>query len=419
MLIQLIIFLTKTKIFASEINSGGKAESISIKGNTEIKCEGKESIDELIECLYDAYNIDDFADDNFDIIILESGADREIINCLQGKCKGAAKLNTISVEKLLPVIVSNKNMVKSGKEFSVTFADMFYKIVCDENGIIKVGKARKSEEAFQLDINGFAFLYLFEVSGLGNNGNEKELKEKDTMLDNLARDNKALISQLADKGKQVEDLQNRVEEYESKIIKLNQRLNDVQNELEKAKGPSNSEVFRRRLEIVKKHESKIVISSYGSFYTKGNIPKKRLDEALATINNSKIKRDNVIALYCGSNRDAATNLLIFTGDELYFDKGFKSKSNGVCLFYDDRNVKKGNFSYENILRIEQTEKIYVESSIMLNAVTIHLPNDQDITIGNIVDEVIGWKKYAAREWGVETETLMNLLKELSNVAEIE
>ena len=71
--IQLIIFLTKTKIFASEINSGGKAESISIKGNTEIKCEGKESIDELIVCLYDAFNIDDFTDDKFDIIIVGMG----------------------------------------------------------------------------------------------------------------------------------------------------------------------------------------------------------------------------------------------------------------------------------------------------------------------------------------------------------
>ncbi len=34
--IQLIIFITKTKIFASEINSNGKAEAISINGDTEM-----------------------------------------------------------------------------------------------------------------------------------------------------------------------------------------------------------------------------------------------------------------------------------------------------------------------------------------------------------------------------------------------
>ena len=66
--IQLIIFMTKTKLFACEIDNNGKAEAISIKGNTEIKCEGKESVDELITCLFDAFNIDDFADDNFEVV---------------------------------------------------------------------------------------------------------------------------------------------------------------------------------------------------------------------------------------------------------------------------------------------------------------------------------------------------------------
>ena len=177
MLIQLIIFLTKTKIFASEINSNGKAESISIKGNLEIRCEGRESIDELIECLYDAYNIDDFADDNFDIVIVEAGADREIINCLGEKCKGAAKLNIISVEKLLPVIVSNKNLVQSGEEIVVTFADLFYKIACDENSVIKVGKARKNEDAIALSENDFACLYRFTANSVTGVVDETKLDE--------------------------------------------------------------------------------------------------------------------------------------------------------------------------------------------------------------------------------------------------
>ena len=98
--IQIIIFITKTKIFASEINSSGEAETVSINGNPEIKCEGKESADELIECLCDAYNIDDFADDNFDILIIESDADREVIKYLETKCSGATKFNIISMEKI-------------------------------------------------------------------------------------------------------------------------------------------------------------------------------------------------------------------------------------------------------------------------------------------------------------------------------
>lgn len=41
MMIQLIIFITKTKLCASEIKSNGKAERISIKGNTAISYESR------------------------------------------------------------------------------------------------------------------------------------------------------------------------------------------------------------------------------------------------------------------------------------------------------------------------------------------------------------------------------------------
>lgn len=198
MLIQLIIFLTKTKIFACEINSNGKAESISIKGNSEIRCEGNGSIDELIECLYDAYNIDDFADDNFDIIIVEAGADREIISCLCEKCKGAAKLNIISAEKLLPVIVSNKNLVQSGEEIVVTFADLFYKIACDENCVIKVGKARKNEDAIALSENDFACLYRFTASGVTSVVDETKLDEAREEIAALQRKLRSCEMELAE-----------------------------------------------------------------------------------------------------------------------------------------------------------------------------------------------------------------------------
>ena len=158
---QIIIFLTKTKLFACEINGNGKTELISIKGNTEIKSEGKESIDELITCLFDAFNIDDFADDNFDIVIIESDADREVIKHLEMKCAGASKFNIISMEKILPVIASDKKIIKAREDVIVTFSDEFYKISCNENNIVKIDKANKVEDAFALDISDFTCLFYF------------------------------------------------------------------------------------------------------------------------------------------------------------------------------------------------------------------------------------------------------------------
>ena len=180
--IQIIIFLTKTKLFACEINSNGKAESISIKGNTEIKCEGKKSADELIACLFDAFYIDGFADDSFDIVIIESDADREVVKHLETKCAGAFKFNIISMEKILPVIASSKNIIKSGEDVFVTFSDEFFKISCNENNIVKIDKARKCEEAIALNENDFTCLFYFiadELSDLPeeNRFDDKEIKE--------------------------------------------------------------------------------------------------------------------------------------------------------------------------------------------------------------------------------------------------
>ena len=394
MLIQLIIFLTKTKIFASEINSNGKAETISIKGNTEIKCEGKESVDELLECLYDAFNIDNFADDNFDIIILEAGADREIINCLQEECKDAAKLNTISVEKLLPVIVSNKNMVKSGEEISVTFADMFYKIACDENGIIKVVKARKSEEAILISDNDFACLYRFEASGVTSVVDENKLEE--------AREEIAALQRKLNSYKtEMEELHNMNEDYKKEFTRLNQIIIELQSELKKAKGPTENEVFRKRLEIVKKYEKQIVVESNGCFYTRGGIPKKSLEEALEIINEPEIKKDNIIALYCGQRFDEAASILIFTSDYLYYGLG-----------------KSDCFAYESVNRIEQLTMNLSTQSMKLNAAKIILQNGTVVFLGNKVahnNRFLG--KYVPGEWGLRIDILIRLLQELGVIFE--
>ena len=63
--IQIIIFITKSKIFACEIRSSDKVDRISINGNLEIKCESIENIDEVVRCILDFYNIDSFADENW------------------------------------------------------------------------------------------------------------------------------------------------------------------------------------------------------------------------------------------------------------------------------------------------------------------------------------------------------------------
>lgn len=277
--IQLIIFLTKTKIFVSEINSNGKAETISIKGNKEIRCEGKESIEELIECLYDTFNIDDFADDNFDIVIVESGADREIIKYLDAKCARASKFNIISMERVLPFIASNKYLVKVEDEVIVTFVDMFYKIACNENGVVKIGKARKTEEAIVLEINDFSCLCHFIANTVTVVLDESKLEEAKEKIQALQRKLNRYETELEE-----------LREVQKKFVTLLEEQNKKEEEKEhadviyqKAKDYEDDELYDKAFELYQKAEdmgSLDAMAGLGLCYLNGYGVEKDLERAL-------------------------------------------------------------------------------------------------------------------------------------------
>ena len=174
MLIQLIIFITKSKLFANEINREGKVETISINGNPEIKYEDNESIDEAVSCIFDFYNIDSFADDNFDIVILEAGTSRKFVKYLEEKCADANRLNIYSMEKILPAIVMNKNLLKQSKEIFVTFSDQFYKIAFADNSILKVEVANTETDAIKLCKQDFFWFYYPVINFKINNERQEE-----------------------------------------------------------------------------------------------------------------------------------------------------------------------------------------------------------------------------------------------------
>ena len=351
MLIQLIIFITKTKIFACEINSNGKAETISIKGNTEIKCEGKESADELIACIFDRFNIDDFADDNFDIVIIESDADREVIKYLEMKCGGATKFNIICMEKILPVIASGKYLIKVGEEITVAFAEQFYKIACDKNAMIKITAGNQDKKAVLLRSDDFAIFFNYKLVE-NNNGNDKKILNYEKEI----------------KG------------YKQTILDLNKKMNDLQKELEVAK---KSQTIKTKKESVAKiprksteknisgstKDLKLLLEKHGDifestpeyngyFYISGSIPTSKLPDNVFTkdliFSSSSacsflisFQPKTSLALYCSedyNDSDDALRYLLITRDGIFY---FANMSGEIGFVYWDSI---SDIVYENVFK---------------------------------------------------------------------
>ena len=351
MMIQLIIFITKTKLYASEIKSNGKAETISINGNTEIKCGGKESIDELISCLFDAFNIDDFADDNFDIIIIESDADRAIIKYLEIKCGGAMKLNIISMEKILPVIVSAKNLIKAGKDVVVIFADQFYKISCDKKGLIELSAGDKDAKASMLNQDDFAIIFNYML------GENKDADAKNILK--FEKEVKEYKQTILDLNKKVADLQKELQEAKKALSSKNNKTNVL-----KLQNKSSSDFVDDLDKILQKYKTSFDNEEYeGEFYIKGAIPQSKFPRNVISLNQAstsvwayllRFSNEESLAIYCLANsRDnKALRYLLITRDGVLYSTDMSGE---IGFVYWDRI---DSIEYENIF-----SNIYISLSL--------------------------------------------------------
>ena len=326
--IQIIIFLTKNRLFAAEINNDGKADAISIKGNPDIKCDDANDVDELLECLFDAFSIDSFADENFDIVIVDCGGDKKIISYLNAKCSDAAKLSIISIEKLLPLLVWNKKQLASGEEVIVAFADACYKVACDEKEVVRfTGKARKGKENVTLELDDFGYLYYFNVDNLqGGVVDASALQEKDNVIAELEEENVKLVRSLNEKEQALTAALATAKKAEKKIAELN--AEKAQWEKDHPKPSNLVEQMVKIVEECKKNAKQLG----GDLYIRGSIPKKKLDSAIALYSklfNIDIDSKNVVALYYNHYGDSeySFNSLLITVDFFCFDKDPWSEPN--------------------------------------------------------------------------------------------
>lgn len=323
MVIQIIIFITNNKLFACEIDNNGKTDTISIKGNSDIKCDDASDVDELLECIFDAFSIDSFADDNFDIVILDCGGDKKLVSYLNAKCLDAAKLSIISIEKLLPLLTWNKKQLDTGEEMIVAFADSCYKVACDENHVIRcTGKARKRKENVTLEMDDFGCLYYFNVENLRDGVVDfQALQENENTIVRLERENDELVRALHEKEKAFSVAMATAKVAEKKIVKLNAEI-----ESWKARFPELTNGAIQMLEIMQSCKKELVKyqSESWDFSIKNAISKNKLNgaiNALKSVIEEDININDFLGLFAVYEEGfgTATKIILFTTKGIYFD----------------------------------------------------------------------------------------------------
>ena len=325
-----------------------------------------------MEFIFDAFSIDGFGDEHFDIVIVDCGGDKNVIAYASEKCMGADKLSIIGVEKLLPLIVWNKTQLQAGEEVVAAFDEACYKVACDEKNVMKyIGKARKGKENISLDTSDFGCLYYFDVGKMkGGVDDTKALQEKDAEIEKLAEEKDNLAETLSTKEESLTTLQKQLHEAKEKISALIEEKAQWEKD-----HPKPSNLVEQMVKVVEECKNS-VDDLYGDLYIKGNMPKRKLESTielfLKKFDNIKFDRNEIVALYLphGDGRtDKPFNTLMICEEyfcvdkcfDLTHDEWFKdrvSEERGGAIFYWKDLIHAYHYDYMDLDYNEDWKQYY-------------------------------------------------------------
>ena len=183
---RILALITDTTAMALSLDSKGNTKPVSINGNPCMYYETAEDMDKFVEFIKDEYSINDFADDDFALMIVNCGSDDAVAEHLHELTLKAGNNSLIRAEYALPFIAASKRKIKRGDDFTVSVLEAMYTICIDENGKVDCTRCaitdteatdEESENALTLEPANFAVLFAIGIGVFGDD--EEALKQKD------------------------------------------------------------------------------------------------------------------------------------------------------------------------------------------------------------------------------------------------
>lgn len=192
---RILALITDTTAMALSLDLKGNTKPVSINGNPCMYYETAEDMDKFVDFIKDEYSINDFADDDFAIIVIDcgkAGTAAKRLHALTLKAKGSS---LIEADYALPFIAASKRKIKRGDDFTVSVLEAMYTICIDENGHAECSRS-DSEAANALNLEPADFTVLFSADTSIFGRNEEILKQKDLELNELKEKYENRITEL-------------------------------------------------------------------------------------------------------------------------------------------------------------------------------------------------------------------------------
>lgn len=242
---EIIIFLATDKIQAIEVDKGGNVKNISFNGNKEFIYNANEGINPFYDSLTDTYSVDEISDIDSHIYIVDCGAESSVKWALADKIRDCSGADVISLNKLLPLAVSRKDLAEKGKTVAVSFMGNVYAYSCNDDMKFEEISAEGEINTAELQVEDFGFLAVFNAIG----GNNAELEKKIADLMTERKEKEGICA----------ELQKKVSNYSLEVEALKKRNEELEKWYEAeqlAKNRKNDEKLLKSRQIISIHYSK-------------------------------------------------------------------------------------------------------------------------------------------------------------------
>lgn len=241
---EIIIFLATYKIQAIEVDKGANVKNISFNGNKEFIYNANEGINPFYDSLTDTYSVDEMSDIDSHIYIVDCGAESSVKWALADKIRDCNGADVISLNKLLPLVISRKDLAEKGKTTAVSFMGNVYVYSCNDDMKFKEISAEDEINTAELQVEDFGFLAVFNAIG----GNNAELEKK--IAD--------LVTERKEKEGICAELQKQVSDYSLEVKALKKRNEELEKWYEAeqlAKNRKNDEKLLKARQIISVNHS--------------------------------------------------------------------------------------------------------------------------------------------------------------------
>lgn len=195
---RILVFISKNRLSAVNIDKSGIAENISLEGNTEIEYSDILDIDAFCQYIKDYFNIDNFCDIDLSIFILNFSAAQSMVNYLFDSFNTVNSLNVIDANLALPIFALKYFNIQPDTCYNISAFGINHQIFVDNKCICKCKEVNDVDIERELALYDYINLFEFCCSEMiedESNGNEL-IEDYQKEISKLTAENQELLAKI-------------------------------------------------------------------------------------------------------------------------------------------------------------------------------------------------------------------------------